>query len=363
MLFFSRLVKKIFLLPKEREILHKGIMKQYSKPARSVRAAYVLTALLSALLFAAFPAAASDGLPSRPLEMSIVFSPGGALDIVARALAREAESLLGRSVTPVNRPGGGGAPGVAQLAGETADGSRLGAVVSNALIFLPHRNAVPYRPLADLEPVLSFGQAAPVLVTTPRSPWTDVDGFLAATRERKGELRIGVPGLGSPSHIALSMISRGDPSLAWRFVPFSGPGEAEAALLGGHLDAAVSGALPRIRNGQLKPLLTLAAERLTGLPDVPSLTDRGFADPGRGDSTFLLLAPAGTPEAVLDALESAFLRAADSEAYRRAVEGFSVTPTVRGRAETRRFLREAWDEETRILRQAGMGDEPATPPE
>lgn len=322
---------------------------------------------ISTLALCAMPAVskATDGnfFPAKSLELSIVFSPGGALDAAARALAQEAELLLGQAVIPHNQPGGGGMPGVARLAKARPDGYSLGAAVSNALIFIPHRNAAPYKPLADVEPVLAFGQAAPLLVAAPSAPYADLDAFLAATRARKGELRVGVPGLGTPSHIALAMMSKKDPSLAWRFVPFGGPGEAEAALLGGHVDAAASGALPRVKDGQLTPLIVLAGERLPGLPNVPSLTDKGFADPGRGDSAFLLLAPAGTPEAVLDTLEKAFSRAARSEGFLKVLEGYSVTPALKSRAEAKAFLRAAWEEETATLAEVGLADQPATRPE
>lgn len=305
--------------------------------------------------------------PDRSVEITIVFSPGGALDVVARALAKEAEKTLGQPLVPSNQSGGGGIPGVARTARAHADGYHLVATVSNALIYQPHRNTTPYRPLRDLEPILAFGQATPLLVAAPSSAWNTIDDFFAATRQaradKKGALRIGVPGQGSPSHIVLMMLSQQDPSLVWRFVPFNGPGEAETALLGGHVDVAVSGAVPRVRNGQLKPLMTMGTQRLPALPDVPALSDKGFADPGKGDSTFLLLAPAGTPERVLNTLEKAFLQAAASPAFQAAVKNFSVTPVVYDRAETKAFLRKAWQDESAILRATGLADAPATPPE
>lgn len=296
------------------------------------------------------------------VQLSIAFSPGGALDAVARTLAREAEKELGEKVIVQNVPGGGGMTGVARLAQAEPDGSRLAACVTNALIFIPFRNDAPYDPLKDVEPLLVFGQASPVLVTRPDAPWKDMDAFLAATREKNGEMRIGVPGLGTPSHIALAVMAANDPSLKWRFVPFGGPGEAEAALLGGHVDAAASGALPRIKNGQLHPLMVLAGTNLPALPGVPSLTDKGFSDPGRGDSSFILLAPAKTPEETLEKLSRAFEKAAESEAYRKALEGFSVAPVLKNRQEAREFLRQAWQEEGNILKAAGIADMSAASP-
>lgn len=296
------------------------------------------------------------------VQLSIAFSPGGGLDAVARTLAREAEKELGEKVIVQNVPGGGGMTGVARLAQAEPDGSRLATCVTNALIFIPFRNDAPYDPLKDVEPLLVFGQASPVLVTRPDAPWKDMDAFLAATREKNGEMRIGVPGLGTPSHIALAVMAANDPSLKWRFVPFGGPGEAEAALLGGHVDAAASGALPRIKNGQLHPLMVLAGTNLPALPGVPSLTDKGFSDPGRGDSSFILLAPAKTPEETLEKLSRAFAKAAESEAYRKALEGFSVAPVLKNRQEAREFLRQAWQEEGNILKAAGIADMSAASP-
>ena len=309
--------------------------------------------------FSALPALAADG----PTQLSIAFSPGGSLDTAARVLAREAEPLLGKNIIVKNSPSGGGMTGVARLAKDRADGSRLAACVTNALIFIPSRNSTPYHPLKDVEPLLIFGQASPVLVTRPDAPWQDMDAFLKATREKAGEMRIGVPGLGTPSHIALAAMAAKDPSLKWRFVPFGGPGEAEAALLGGHVDAAASGALPRVKNGQLHPLMVLAGTGLPALPDVPSLTDKGFADPGRGDSSFILLAPAGVPQKTLDELSRIFLKAAQSGALQKAMEGFSVAPVLMDRQEAKAFLRKAWEQEGDILKTAGIADRSAVSPE
>ena len=303
-------------------------------------------------------ARAADG----PIQLSIAFSPGGALDAAARVLAHDAEAVLGRNIVPRNTPSGGGMTAVARLAKDKADGSRLAACVTNALIFIPTVNDAPYDPLKDVEPLLIFGQASPVLVTRPGAPWKTLDDFLAATRQASGEMRIGVPGLGTPSHVALAAISAKDPSLKWRFVPFGGPGEAEAALLGGHVDAAASGALPRVKNGQLLPLMVLAGARLPALPGVPSLSDKGFADPGRGDSSFILLAPAGVPPQTLDELSLAFLKAAETGALRKTLEGFSASAVLLDRQEAKAFLKEAQAQEKDILKAAGIADRSAASP-
>lgn len=166
-------------------------------------------------------------------------------------------------------------------------------------------------------------------------------------------MRIGVPGLGTPSHTALAMMAGKDPALVWRFIPFGGPGEAETALLGGHVDAAASGALPRIGQGQLSPLVILAGTRLDALPQVPCLADGGFADPGRGDASFFLLAPKNVPEETLNRLEAAFVRAAASASFRKTLEHFSVAPVLMKRQEAKAFLAGAWKEEDAGLRVAG----------
>lgn len=317
----------------------------------------VIRLLLISLLSTSYASAASG-----PVRLSIAFSPGGALDAAARVLAGEAEKELGVDIIVQNTPSGGGSTAVARLAEARADGTQLAACVSNALIFIPQRNSVPYRPLEDVEPLLIFGQASPVLVTKPDAPWKDMDAFLDATRRKNGAMRIGVPGLGTPSHIALAVMAARDPSLKWRFIPFGGPGEAETALLGGHVDAAASGALPRVKKGQLKPLMVLAGTGIPALPGIPSLSDKGFSDPGQGDSSFVLLAPAGVPAEVKTRLCRAFEKAAGSEAYRKALENYSVSPVLMNEAEAKAFLRRAWDEEADNLRAAGIADMPAASP-
>ena len=288
------------------------------------------------------------------MRLIVAFSPGSALDGAARALARGAEKELGVDIIVQNTANGAGTTAVAQLAKARADGSCLAACAGNALIFLPRRNPVSYDPLRDVEPLLVFGQASPVLVTRPDAPWRDMASFLEATRKSRGSMRIGIPGLGSPSHTALVMMTAKDPSLSWRFIPFGGPGEAETALLGGHVDAAASGALPRIRQGQLFPLMILAGTRPVTLPQVPTLADGGFADPGRGDASFFLLAPKNVPEETLNRLCAAFEKAAGSEDFLKTLEHFSVAPVLKAREEAKAFLSEAWAEEDATLKAAGL---------
>lgn len=318
--------------------------------------------LLGLSLFPAEQAEARDA--EKSIRLSVVFAPGGALDTAARVLALEAEKILGQDIVVQNVPSGGGMMGVARLAKARADGSQLAACVSSALVYLPHRGKVPYHPLRDVEPLLIFGQASPVLVTRPDAPWTDLRTFLDAVRKRGGTMRIGVPGIGTPSHIALAMMTARDPSLKWRFIPFGGPGEAEAALLGGHVDVAASGALPRMMNGQLRPLMVLSGLSLPALPAIPTLSDAGFADPGKGDSAFVLLTPAGTPEGTMLRLEDAFIQAARSEVFRNALEKSSVAPLLLGKAQSKAFLKEAWRNEHSILKAAGITDvRPVAAPE
>ena len=309
------------------------------------------------LLFCALPAAtfAPQALAAKgSVRLTVAFSPGGALDGAARALAREAEKELGVDIVVQNMPSGAGMTAVAQLAADKADGTRLAACAGNALLFLPRKNDVPYDPLLDVEPVIVFGQASPVLVTRPDAPWKDWESFLEATKKSGGSMRIGVPGLGTPSHTALAMMAGKDPELVWRFIPFGGPGEAETALLGGHVDAAASGALPRISQGQLSPLMILAGTRLDALPQVPCLADGGFADPGRGDASFFLLAPKNVSEETLNRLEAAFAKAAASAPFRKTLEHFSGAPVLMNRQEAKAFLTEAWKEEDAGLRAAGL---------
>ena len=311
------------------------------------------------LLFCALPVvtlAPQAVAGKESIRLVVAFSPGGALDSATRALAREAEKELGLDIIVQNTPGGAGMTAVAQLAESEADGLHLAACAGNALLFLPHRNLVPYDPLRDVEPLLVFGQASPVLVTRPDAPWKDMASFLETTRKNGGKMRIGVPGLGTPSHTALAMIAAKDKTLSWRFIPFGGPGEAEAALLGGHVDAAASGALPRIRQGQLFPLMILAGTGPDALPQTPSLSDGGFADPGRGDASFFLLAPKNVPEKTLNRLSPAFEKAARSEAFLKELEHFSVAPVLKNRREAKAFLAEAWKEEEAALKAAGLAE-------
>lgn len=312
-------------------------------------AAWLLFCTMSAAVFSPQAHAAKGSV-----RLTVAFSAGSALDSAARVLASEAEKILGIDIVVQNMPGGAGMAAVADIAAAKADGTRLAACAGNALLSLPRKSDAPYNPLTDVEPIIVFGQASPVLVTRPDAPWKDWEAFLEANKMRRGGMRIGVPGLGSPSHAALAKMAGKDPNLVWRFIPFGGPGEAETALLGGHVDAAASGSLPRIKQGQLSPLIILAGTRLEELPQTPCLADGGFADPGRGDASFFLLAPKNVPEETLKSLEEVFAKAVSSQAFRKTMEHFSVAPILMKRREAKAFLASEWNEDDADLNAAGI---------
>lgn len=309
-----------------------------------------LRALLLAL-FLALPALAQDAYPSRPVQLIIPFPPGGNTDLMARALQAELTRALGQTVVAVNRGGAAGAIGNAELFRARPDGLTIGISPNNAITTQPFLQPTPYQ--ADgFRYICMFYDNPQVLILGRGAPFNDVAGLVAQARSGREALVYGAPGAGSTQHILMAQFLRAA-GVGGLMVSYTGAGPMAAAALGGQIMAFVEAATIPTSTG-LTALAVLDANRMPGLPEVPSIAEAGY--PMRGSTYGGLLAPAGLPDAMAATLERACETAVASEGFRATAERLNAVPAfLPGAAFRERFLAEAAVNRT-LLRELGLSN-------
>lgn len=257
------------------------------------------------ILAACSPAWAQPAFPSKPVTMVVPFPAGGALDVVARALADEMRKHLGQPVVVENRVGAGGTVGSGAVARAAPDGHTIlfGSVATHAIAPGVYRT-VPYDALKDFVPITQV-TSSPLLVTaSPKLNVSTLAELVAAAKAQPGKLNYGSTGNGTAVHLAAEVL-KASTGMDVLHVPYKGGPDAVQALITGDTAFMVANlelALPQVRGGKLRALAVTGSRRIAALPDVPTLREAGVA--GTEVTTwFGLFAPAGTPKAVVDRLQ------------------------------------------------------------
>jgi len=250
--------------------------------------------------------AQTSAWPSRPIRIVVAYPPGGVSDVVARALAEQLAPRLGTAVLVENRAGASGTLAVNAVAKSAADGYTLVFSALSPLTLSPHLGSLPYDPLKDLVPVASVMVSPVLLAATSALPQGDFKALLARARQQPGHMRWATSGNGSLGHLMLESIAA-TAQVQMTHVPYKGGGQQITDGLGGQfeiLSVNTSGpVLQHVREGKLRALAVGAPARLEALPHVPTLSELGFASANL-NSRFGLFAPAGTPAAVLEKLNT-----------------------------------------------------------
>jgi tripartite-type tricarboxylate transporter receptor subunit TctC len=281
----------------------------------------------------------SQAYPSRPIRLISPLAAGGTGDTLARLLGAQMAKVLGQPVLVDARPGAGGQVGLDAVAKSPPDGYTL-AITASAVVIIPaQRASAGFDALNDFEPIGLVANTSQVLVVNAASPYKTLAELLAYAKANPGRLNYGSSGDGSLTHLNTELIKQ----MAGVFivhVPYRGSTFARNGLLGGEVDFVVDGlmpALPLIKDGRLRALGLLDSTRSSSAPDIPTIAQagvKGFAS----DTWYGLLAPAGTPKEVVQALNAALVEAARSPEFRVALGGQGVQLAVSSPAEFRALL-------------------------
>jgi tripartite-type tricarboxylate transporter receptor subunit TctC len=307
--------------------------------------------LLAAPLAA--PAIAQPAWPNGPVRIVAPFPPGGSVDTVSRLIQQPLSAELGVPVVVENRGGASGSLGTAQVARAAPDGQTF------VLVFDTHATNPTLIPnmgfdtRRDLAPVLLIGTAPNMLLVHRNRPWQNVAELVAAARARPDAITYGTIGNGSLAHLGMVLMQRAA-NIQLTHVPYRGGGPLATSAMAGETDlAAATGTIfvEHLRQGVLRPLAVLGPRRRQGLPDVPTMAEAGL--PGvEAEAFWGILAPAGTPPAILARMEAAARRATEvPEVRERLVNIMGIELRNEGGAAFGAFLDRQIEVWGRVIRE------------
>ncbi|WP_084151327.1 Bug family tripartite tricarboxylate transporter substrate binding protein [Azohydromonas australica] len=266
---------------------------------------------LGALLCAGWAYAA---FPAKPITLVVPFPAGGPADVMGRSLARAMSERLGQQVIVENRPGAGGALGIAAVARSPADGYTMSMAGTGAMVYAPFIvQKMPFDPLKGVTHLGTMVRTPNVLVVKMNSGIETLSDLVVRARAEPGKLRIAVAGMGSSTHVVGALL-QSEAGIRLNVVPYKGAAPAVQDLIGGHVDmfiAEVPAVAHFIKAGTLRGLLVTDTKRLSLLPEVPTAAQSGVPKL-LADGTYGVIAPPGLPADVAAKLANAVADAVSS---------------------------------------------------
>ncbi|HZQ74090.1 MAG TPA: tripartite tricarboxylate transporter substrate binding protein [Burkholderiales bacterium] len=252
-----------------------------------------------ALLVVAASAAAQD-YPSRPIHIVVPYTPGTGADILSRVLGPKIQERWHAAVVTDNKPGAGGNIGAESVARAPADGYTFLLAATSFSSNPTLSRALPYDPVKSFSPVVMVATSGLGVYVHPSLPVRTLREFIAYAKQRPGKLYYSSPGTGNVQHLAMELLKQ-ETGIDIVHVPYKGAAGAVADLVGGQVQAtvaAIQSVAPHVHSGRLRMLAIMSAKRSEAFPDVPTLAEQGLPDI-EVETWYGLLAPAGTPEAIV----------------------------------------------------------------
>jgi tripartite-type tricarboxylate transporter receptor subunit TctC len=300
--------------------------------------------------------ATAELLSSRPITVVIPFTPGASSDTLQRIVNKKVAESTGQTLVVESRPGGGGVVAATVVKQAPPDGHTLfqgnaGTHAANASLYA----TLPYDPIKDFRPITLLWSFPQLLAVPFDSPAKSVTELVALAKSRPAGLSFASQGTGSAGHLLGEMFKlRTGADMV--HVPYRGAAPAAIDLSAGRVDfffVSYSSLLPFLQGGKVRAIAVTSPQRLPVLPDAPTMTEAGFAGLAL-DAWFGLLAPAGTPDAVIDKLNAAFVQAVrDPQVIKQmtdqGAEGLATTP-----AEFATFIASETERFGKVVRAVGV---------
>ncbi|MBI4633626.1 MAG: tripartite tricarboxylate transporter substrate binding protein [Deltaproteobacteria bacterium] len=300
--------------------------------------------------------------PDRPITLLVGFTPGGSVDLSARALANAVKKIIGRPVVIENKPGGTGTVALAAMLAQNPDGYTLCATPSSVLIRVPQMQKVPFKPLKNFKPLIGYATPQLAIVVRSDAPWKSLKDLVNDAAKHAGNIKYATTGVGSTTHAAVEEIAAKE-KIQMIHVPYKGGSEALTALLGGHVDFASLTAefIPSLKAGQTRLLATMNEKRSPQFSGTPTLKEIGYDFVN--DAVFSIVCPSNLPPAVREKLEKVFAQATQDKEYRETLEKIDLIPVSYDGKRLEGFLKSNWEKINRHLIATGLIKEAATLPE
>jgi tripartite-type tricarboxylate transporter receptor subunit TctC len=306
----------------------------------------------------ATPGLAQD-YPSRPVRLIVAFTPGGTTDITARLIADKMHDTLGQVVAIENKPGASGAIAAQYVAQSDPDGYTLFFTTVGAVAINPaFRPDLSYDPLKDFAPVGKAAINSPVLVVSGDMKVNSARELAELAGKKPGAVTVGITGRGAMSDLSLQLFEAAA-GIQLQSVPYRGAAQAITDILAAHLDGLV-GDVPtvmgQVRAGTLKALAAASKERSDILPNVPTFAEQGFAGVVC-DNWDGVLAPAGTPPAVIAKFNAAMVAALNDPGLRARLRASGTTPAPSSPGEFGNYMREEISRWATVIKEKGLKGE------
>jgi len=283
---------------------------------------------LAPLVFVAALAWAQGDYPAKPIRLIVPFPPAGGTDVLSRAMANSIGAGTKWTIVIENKPGAGGNVGLDAAAHAAPDGYTIAmGQTANLAVNPALYSSMTFDPLKDFAPIVLVSSQPLIIVVDAKAPYRSLKDLVDAAKKNPGRINMASPGNGTIGHIGGELFQR-RAGITMTHVPYKGANPAVTDLMGGSVDCyfgnsqAVSG---HIAAGRLRPLAVTASKRLATLPDVPTVAESGYA--GFEAATWSgLVAPAGTPAAIVDKLNAAANKALASKEMQKQLADEGSTP-------------------------------------
>jgi len=281
---------------------------------------------LGLLLVFPLPAVAED-FPSRPVRIVVPYTPSTGADILSRLLGPKLGERWKVAVVTENKPGATGNIGAEFVAKSPPDGYTLLFVATSFGTTPALQKNLPYDPVKSFEPVALIATSGLVVVVNPQVPVRSMKELIDLAKREPGKLHYSSPGNGGPQHLAMELVKL-ETGMDIVHVPYKAAAGALTDVVGGHVDAtvaAVQTAHPQVQAGKLRALAVMSAERSPAYPDVPTMKEQGLPDL-EVETWYGAFVPAGTPEQVVQKLNSDVNTVLRDAQVREAIEKQGMTP-------------------------------------
>ncbi len=312
-----------------------------------------------AMFAASFAHAQAPAWPSKPIRIIVPLAAGSAVDNAARIVAQKLSQNLGQSIVIENQAGAAGLIGAGNVAKAAPDGYTLGGFNDSIMTMLPNmQTKMPWDILRDFEPVSLVATIEWGLVVNADSTLRSAADLIAAARKAPGKLNYGSGGNGSPQHIAMALFAS-QSGVQMTHVPYKGATQAAVGVAGKEVDTSLQGIATvssLINAGKLRMIGVTTARRMPQFPDVPTVAESGLAG-FEFNSWFALMAPAGTPKAIVNTLATEVRKALADPQVRDKLNTLGLSPVGTSPEELGTAMRAQLARYGALIKQNGITSE------
>lgn len=291
--------------------------------------------------------------PDKPMRMIVPFSAGAGTDLLSRIIARKLQEAWGQTMIVENRPGGGTIIGVALAAKAPPDGYTLVMVTPSFIINATGIKKLPYDSIRDFAPVTLFSTSPLLLVAHPSLPAKSVAELIALAKRRPAQITYGSAGNGSPGHLGIEVFRSAGAVMS--HVPYKGAAPGVIDLLGGHIQVMLTTLAfvkPHVETGKLRALGVSSALRASSMPAVPAIAE---TLPGYDVVNWWgVLAPAGTPSAVISKLNGAMVNMLREPDVQATLAREGIERAGSSSADFGAYIRTEIEKWTKVARDTGV---------